>query len=289
VLLLGETGTGKGVVARHIHALSPREGRPFVTVNCAVISPNLIENELFGHARGAFTGADSARIGHVEAAGNGTLFLDEVGDLPREAQGKLLRLLEEHEYVRVGDTEPRSGNARVIAATHCDLKAAVSAGTFREDLFYRLNVVTLRMPALRERREDIPALAEAMIADLSAQHRREPLRLDPAATAALEAYAWPGNLRELRHEMQRALVMAAGRGEILAEDLSPALRRAASVVNAASAAPEASTLEEKIEALERREIAVALEATSGNRSQAAARLGLSRQGLLNKMDRYGLK
>jgi NtrC-family two-component system response regulator AlgB len=160
VLLLGETGTGKGYLARHVHVNSPRRDRAFITVNCAVLAPSLIESELFGHAKGAFTGADRARAGHVEAAGGGTLFLDEVGDLPREAQGKLLRLLEEHEYVRVGETEPRRSEARIIAATHRDLRAAAAAGSFREDLFYRLNVVTATLPPLRDRREDLTGLAE---------------------------------------------------------------------------------------------------------------------------------
>jgi NtrC-family two-component system response regulator AlgB len=281
VLVLGETGTGKGVLARHIHALSPREHSPFVTVNCAVISPTLIENELFGHARGAFTGADGARIGHVEAAGNGTLFLDEVGDLPREAQGKLLRLLEEHEYVRVGDTEPRSSNARVIAATHRDLKAAVSAGAFREDLFYRLNVVTVRMPSLRERREDIPTLGAAIIADLSAQHRREPLRLDPAAVAALSAYAWPGNLRELVNVLERAVILAAG--DTITADLLPEELRAA-----APARPEGEGADESLEAAERRHIAAVL-ARHPTLDSAARALGIDPSTLYRKRERYGLK
>jgi NtrC-family two-component system response regulator AlgB len=281
VLLLGETGTGKGVLARHIHALSPRADRPFVTVNCAVVSPSLIENELFGHARGAFTGADSVRVGHVEVAANGTLFLDEVGDLPREAQGKLLRLLEEHEYVRVGDTEPRRSDARVIAATHHDLRAAVAAGTFREDLFYRLNVVTIRMPSLRERRDDVPELAAAMVADLSAQHRRQPLTIDPQATHALAAYGWPGNLRELVNVLERAVILAGG--DTITPDLLPEELRAG-----APAPGEGAATDESLDAAERRHIAAVL-ARHPTLDSAARALGVDPSTLYRKRERYGLR
>jgi NtrC-family two-component system response regulator AlgB len=282
VLLLGETGTGKGILARHLHTLSPRGERPFVTVNCAVISPNLIENELFGHAKGAFTGADAARAGHVEAAGSGTLFLDEVGDLPREAQGKLLRLLEEHDYVRVGDTEPRRSDARIIAATHHDLREAVSRGAFREDLFYRLNVVTIRLPPLRERPEDIPDLAVAIVADLSAQHRRDPLRLDPAAIAALTAYAWPGNLRELVNVLERGVILATG--GLLTPDLLPEELRAAAP---ASPGP-GDTADESLDAAERRHIAAVL-ARHPTLESAARALRIDPSTLYRKRERYGLK
>jgi NtrC-family two-component system response regulator AlgB len=281
LLLLGETGTGKGVLARHVHALSPRSDRPFITVNCAVISPTLIENELFGHARGAFTGADGARVGHVEAAGNGTLFLDEVGDLPREAQGKLLRLLEEHEYVRVGDTEARRSDARVIAATHRDLRAAVAAGSFREDLFYRLDVVSIRVPALRERREDIPDLAEAIVGDLSAQHRREALRLDPLTIAALVAYRWPGNLRELSNVLERAVLLAAS--STITPDLLPEEIR-----TGAPPAPPGADDDESLEAAERRHL-VAVLARHPTLDSAAKALGIDPSTLYRKRERYGLK
>lgn len=225
VLLLGETGTGKGYLARHIHSRSSRRDRPFITVNCAAIAPSLIESELFGHAKGAFTGADRSRAGYVEAAGNGTLFLDEVGDLPKDAQGKLLRLLEEHEYVRVGDSEPRKSDARIIAATHIDLRTAVAAGTFRQDLYYRLNVVTATVPAVRERREDIAELAASMLTDLASQHRRMALTLAPATLEALRAYAWPGNLRELVNVLERAVIIAEA--SEVSPDLLPAEVRAA--------------------------------------------------------------
>ena len=282
VLLLGETGTGKGVLARHIHGLSPRNERPFVTVNCAVISPTLIENELFGHARGAFTGAEGARVGHVEAAGTGTLFLDEVGDLPREAQGKLLRLLEEHEYVRVGDTEARRADARVIAATHRDLRAAVAAGTFREDLFYRLDVVTLRMPSLRERREDIVDLAANILEDLSVQHRRAAaLHLTEATTAALTAYGWPGNLRELVNVLERAVILSTGT-EITPDLLPEELRSFAP-----TRAP-VSDEGESLESAEKRHIASVL-ARHPTLDSAAKALGVDPSTLYRKRERYGLK
>jgi NtrC-family two-component system response regulator AlgB len=280
-LLLGETGTGKGLLARHIHALSPRADRPFVTVNCAVISPSLIENELFGHAKGAFTGADGSRVGHVEATGNGSLFLDEVGDLPREAQGKLLRLLEEHEYVRVGDTEPRRSDARVIAATHRDLRAAVTAGAFREDLFYRLNVVAIRVPALRERREDIPDLAAAIVADLSAQHRREALRLEPMTLAALDAYRWPGNVRELVNVLERAVILSAG--SAITPDLLPEELRAAAPAQVVDI-----DADESLEAAERRHL-VAVLARHPTLDSAAKALGIDPSTLFRKRERYGLK
>jgi NtrC-family two-component system response regulator AlgB len=280
-LLLGETGTGKGLLARHIHALSLRADRPFVTVNCAVISPSLIENELFGHAKGAFTGADGSRVGHVEATGNGSLFLDEVGDLPREAQGKLLRLLEEHEYVRVGDTEPRRSDARVIAATHRDLRAAVTAGAFREDLFYRLNVVAIRVPALRERREDIPDLAAAIVADLSAQHRREALRLEPMTLAALDAYRWPGNVRELVNVLERAVILSAG--SAITPDLLPEELRAAAPAHLVDI-----DADESLEAAERRHL-VAVLARHPTLDSAAKALGIDPSTLFRKRERYGLK
>lgn len=276
VLLLGETGTGKGVLARHIHALSQRAARPFVTVNCAVIAPTLIESELFGHTRGAFTGADTARAGHIEAAGTGTLFLDEVGDLPREAQGKLLRLLEEQEYVRVGDVEPRRADARVIAATHRDLK---HHGEFREDLYFRLNVVTLTLPPLRERREDIPGLAEAMLPELAAQHRRRPVALSAAARTALLEYEWPGNLRELVNVLERCVILV--QGDEITPDLLPEEVRA-------HAGLPVSPGDESLEAAERRHIATVL-AKYPKLDTAARALGIDPSTLFRKRTRYGLQ
>jgi NtrC-family two-component system response regulator AlgB len=281
VLLLGETGTGKGYLARHVHALSPRRERPFVTVNCAVVAASLIESELFGHARGAFTGADRARAGHVEAAGSGSLFLDEVGDLPLSAQGKLLRLLEEREYVRVGDTDPRRSDARVIAATLRDLRGAVTAGTFREDLFYRLNVVSVTLPPLRERVDDIPQLAQAAVSDLAAQHRRESMSLSPNALRALMAYRWPGNLRELSNVLERAVILAEG--SEITPDLLPEELRASS-----PAPPEEAAGDDTLEAAERRHIAAVL-ARCPTLDAAAKALGVDPSTLYRKRERYGLR
>ena len=280
VLLLGETGTGKGFLARHIHALSPRRERPFVTFNGAVVAASLVEAELFGHARGAFTGADRARVGHVEAAGNGTLFLDEVGDLPREAQGKLLRLLEEHEYVRVGETDARRADARVIAATHRDLKSAVSAGAFREDLYYRLNVVAATLPPLRARLDDLDDVAAAVVADLAAQHRRGALALTPATLDALRGYRWPGNQRELANVLERAVILAEG-GEITPDLLPEEVRSAATPARAPSD-------DDSLEAAERRHIAAVL-ARAPTLDAAARALGVDPSTLFRKRERYGLR
>ncbi|MGZ3422438.1 MAG: sigma-54-dependent transcriptional regulator [Polyangiales bacterium] len=284
VLILGETGTGKGVLARRLHELSSRAQRPFVTVNCAVIAPTLIENELFGHARGAFTGAEGARAGHVEAAGSGTLFLDEVGDLPREAQGKLLRLLEEHEYVRVGDVEPRRSEARVIAATHRNLKDAAAAGTFREDLFYRLNVVSLRMPALRERREDIVDLVTSMVPDLCEQQRRRPMTVTAAAQDALSRYPWPGNLRELVNVVERAVILAVG--DEIGLDLLPDEVRSQSRAAPVDLANDEA--DESLDGLERRHIARML-AKYPKLEAASKALGIDPSTLYRKRERYGLR
>ncbi len=291
VLVFGETGSGKGVLARHIHALSERSTRPFVTLNCAVIAPTLIENELFGHARGAFTGADGARAGHVEAAGSGTIFLDEIGDLPASAQGKLLRLLEEHEYVRVGDVEPRRSEARVIAATHRDLKEAVAAGSFRADLFYRLNVVSLRMPALRERAEDIDELATSIVADLAPQYgRKQAPAIAPDARAALVGYPWPGNLRELVNVLERAVILATG--DTLGLDLLPEeVARHAGAARADGgrwASGDAAESDESLESAERRHIAAML-AKYSKLDQAAKALGIDPSTLYRKRERYGLR
>jgi NtrC-family two-component system response regulator AlgB len=283
VLLLGETGSGKGVLARRVHTVSTRRAHPFVTVNCAVISPSVIENELFGHARGAFTGADAARPGFIEAAGDGTLFLDEIGDLPLACQGKLLRLLEEHEFSRMGETEVRRSTARVVAATHADLRAAVQDGTFREDLYYRLNVVSLRLPALRERREDIGALADAVLADLATRHERQ-LALTSEARAMLTAYAWPGNLRELVNVLERAVILARtdaiGLGELPDE-----LRGAA--VRAAEATP-AMPPDETLETAERQHLAAVL-ARHPTLNDAARALGIDPSTLFRKRERHRLR
>ena len=295
VLITGESGTGKEVFARYLHARSRRRDKAFVAVNCGALSPTLLESTLFGHKRGAFTGAVRDAPGLLAEADGGTVFLDELGDMDPSLQVKLLRTLETGEVLPVGASRAATVDVRVVSATHRPLEAMIAAKTFRDDLYWRVRGIEIALPRLADRIGDLPLLAQHFLNQARALvPRAGPATLSPASLRRLEAYAWPGNLRELRHEMQRALVMGAGRGEILEEDLSPALRPRSSGATSASmsgpgAPPEGSTLEEKITHLERHEIAAALAATQGNRSHAATRLGLSRQGLLNKMERYGLK
>ena len=291
VLITGETGTGKEVFARFLHAKSLRASGPFLAVNCGALTPTLMESTLFGHRKGAFTGADRDARGVFEEADGGTLFLDEIADLEIPLQVKLLRALESGEITPVGATRPIQTSVRIVSATHRPLAAMVEARTFRDDLYWRIRGIEIALPRLADRPGDLPLLAQhflnqarALVPQAAAAH------LSPGAMRRLEQHAWPGNLRELRHEMQRALVMSAGRHEILEEDLSPALRGDARRGGSRSEPPSSSsTLEEKIAALEIAEITKALAETSGNRSHAAERLGLSRQGLLNKIARYGLR
>ena len=288
VLITGASGTGKEVFARYLHARSRRAAGPFIAINCGALAPSLLESTLFGHKRGAFTGAVLDAPGLFAEAHGGTLFLDELGDMDPALQVKLLRVLETGEVLPVGASRPATVDVRIVSATHRPLAEMLVARTFRDDLYWRVRGIEIALPRLADRVGDLPVLAQHFLNQARALvPRAAAATLSPGALRRLEAHAWPGNLRELRHEMQRALVMGAGRGEILEEDLSPALRRpVAAVVTEPS---EGATLEEKIAGLERREIAAALAATGGNRSHTATRLGLSRQGLLNKMDRYGLK
>jgi DNA-binding NtrC family response regulator len=294
VLITGESGTGKDVFARYLHARSARSSGPFVAVNCGALSPQLLESTLFGHKRGAFTGAVSDARGLFVEAHGGTIFLDEIGDMEIGLQVKLLRVLESGEVLPVGASRPVTVDVRVVSATHRPLEAMLAAKTFRDDLYWRIRGIEVALPRLADRAGDLGLLAQHFLNQARALvPRAVAARLAPETLRRMEAYDWPGNLRELRHEMQRALVMGAGRDEILEDDLSPGLRAPrpmdADAGAEADAAPSNATLEQKVTALERREIAQALAATSGNRSQAAARLGLSRQGLLNKMARHGLK
>ena len=223
VLLLGETGTGKELLAKAIHARSARRAQPLVRVNCSAIPPALIESELFGHEKGAFTGAVSLRIGRFELADRGTIFLDEIGDLPLDLQGKLLRVLQEGEFERVGSSRTRRVNVRVVAATHRDLESAIVEGRFREDLFYRLNVFPISVPPLRDRREDIPLLAWAFVQKKQSEVGRRVSRISPEDMERLTAYAWPGNVRELANVIERALILSPGTDLALGD----AFRRAA--------------------------------------------------------------
>jgi len=281
VLVTGESGTGKEVIARAIHRASPRAGAAFVGVNCAAIPENLLESELFGHVRGAFTGASADRPGLFEQADGGTLLLDEIGELPLPLQAKLLRALQEGEIRRVGAERTRKVDARVVAATARDLRAEVAAGRFREDLFYRLNVVTVHLPPLRERPEDIPALIRHFVAGASRRLGRR-LAVSGAAIGWLAAQPWPGNARELEHTIERAAVLSDH------DALEPDDFRPRDGARASTAEP-AGTLRDALDAAERDAIAAALTAAGGNRRDAATRLGVSLRTLFYKIARHGLE
>ena len=290
VLLQGESGTGKELVARALHELSPRASLPFVAVNCGAIPAELIESELFGHVRGAFTDAVRAKKGLVTEADGGTLFLDEVGELPLGLQVKLLRFLQDQEVRPVGDVRARRVDVRVVAATSRDLTRDVAAGRFREDLLYRLDVVRLRLPALRERPEDVPALAAHFLARYARLRPDLPgLALGEDAREALLAHRWPGNVRELEHALERAVVLADG-PLIHEQDLPDTVRAAAAPPPAAAAEGGDASLSVKraARALEERLIRAALERTGGNRTRAAELLELSYRALLYKIKEYGI-
>ncbi|MCG8424759.1 MAG: sigma-54 dependent transcriptional regulator [Proteobacteria bacterium] len=286
VLISGATGTGKEVFARHVHACSRRGEAALVAINCGALNANLLESALFGHRKGAFTGAVRDQDGLFVAAHRGTLFLDEIGDMDPALQVKLLRAVEAGEVMPVGAITPVPVDVRIVSATHRPLSQLVEEGRFREDLYWRIRGVEIELPRLAERAGDLLVLAQHFLNQSRALvPGSRSVVLSDEAVRAMEGYHWPGNLRELRHEMQRALVMAAGHHEILADHLSPSVRR--------DSGPDEldlgrAPLEAKIAALERREIVRALEETGGNKSQAAQRLGLSRQGLLNKIARHGL-
>jgi two-component system nitrogen regulation response regulator NtrX len=286
VLITGENGTGKELAARALHAGSPRAAGPFVKVNCAAIPKDLIESELFGHEKGAFTGATARRIGKVEAADGGTLLLDEVGDMAPEAQAKLLRVLEENEVERVGGGKAITVDVRVLAATNQDLARAIAEGRFREDLFYRLNVVPVRMPALRERPGDIPELVERFRADFAHETGRAAPELDGGALAALRAWSWPGNVRELRNVIERLSIMTDG--DRVTEGEARAVLGEARPGAATAEPPPDLPLRELLEQTERLAIERALAAAGGTVSEAARALGLDRANLHRKMRRLGI-
>ncbi len=282
VLITGETGTGKELAARALHNESDRRDKPFLAVNCSAIAPGLLESELFGHAKGAFTGADRARAGLFGAADGGTLLLDEIGDLPLELQPKLLRVLQEGEVRRVGENTPRPVNVRILAATAVDLKEEVVRGRFREDLYYRLAVITLELPPLRDRSEDIAQLVTRYLPLLCARLKRPVPELAPAAMQKLEQHAWPGNVRELVNALEKNLIL--NREAVLeADDLVLA------EMPQVATKPEDLSLKKAVEALEREYIAKALEETGGNRTQAAKLLEISLRSLLYKIKDYGLE
>jgi formate hydrogenlyase transcriptional activator len=282
VLITGETGTGKELVAQAIHQLSPRKDKPLIKVNCAALSPTLIESELFGHEKGAFTSASSRKIGRFELADHGTIFLDEVGEIPLDLQVKLLRVLEAQELERVGGSQTIKLNVRVLAATNMDLEQAVKAGTFRADLYYRLEVFPIRIPPLRERRADIPMLARHFAKKYGARHHKSVTRISAASLQALTVYAWPGNVRELEHLIERAVILAQGSVltiEELEHDGAPSSDRSAKGPR---------TLAEA----ERTHIVDTLHQTNwivAGANGAAARLGMKRSTLQHRMKKLGIR
>jgi transcriptional regulator with PAS, ATPase and Fis domain len=276
VFVQGESGTGKEVVARFIHRLSPRRSGPFIAINCAALPEHLLESELFGYERGAFTGAHQSKPGLIEVASGGVLFLDEVSEMSPSAQAKLLRFLQEREFQRLGGTRLQKANVRVIAASNRDLRQAVEEGAFREDLYYRLQVFDIRIPPLRERASDIPLLAETFLRSLGRSWNCAPARLTPDATNALLAYAWPGNVRELQNALERGSILCDG-GLIGPEHLS--LRSDAMRAGSGT----------DLSAVERQTIERVLQAADGNKAKAARRLGITRTQLYGRLRKYGLE
>jgi two-component system response regulator AtoC len=287
VLITGETGTGKELAARAIHHNSARRANRFVALNCSAIPETLLEAELFGHARGAFTGAVGTRQGRLEQAHKGTLFLDEVGTMSPSLQAKLLRVLQEREFERVGDSHTIKIDVRVVAATHSDLAKMVGEGSFREDLFYRLNVLPVQLPALRERREDIPLLMQHFLQRLAQDSGRTGMTVSQEAMRRLMAYRWPGNVRQLENTVERALAFTQGRSVIDVQDLPPEIQNHSGVIEGAEAwLPEDGLdFERYIEGIELSLIKRSLERTQGNKRQAARLLNLKRTTLIEKLKR----
>jgi DNA-binding NtrC family response regulator len=304
VLVQGETGTGKELVARGIHENSPRAHGPFIAINCSALPEGVLESELFGHRRGSFTGAVHDRPGLFEAAASGTLFLDEIGEMPLSTQPKLLRFLQDGEILRVGENRARRVDARVISATNRDLEREVAAERFRSDLYYRLSALVISLPPLRERREDIPLVAERVLAAAAARHRRRIRGITRPALAAMAHYDWPGNVRELENEIQRVVALAHDGDWVDVDQLSDRLRRTQGRAPAAAASPPEPSIElteraetgeptgdlrEAMASFERSRIADVLAQTGGNVSEAARVLGLSRGALHRKLKEHGLR
>jgi DNA-binding NtrC family response regulator len=285
VCILGETGTGKELVARTLHERSPRASGPFVTLNCAAVPAELIESELFGHEKGSFTGAAGRHIGKFEQAEHGTIFLDEIGDMPLTMQAKLLRVLEEGEVERIGGDRPVSVDVRVVVATHRDLEAQVREGKFRQDLFHRIYVFPLRLPPLRERSDDIPALVEHFASQVSALNGWKPVPFTPDAIAALQAHSWPGNVRELRNMVERLMLLATD-GTVDLATVRLALPQASDTapVSVAGSGP----LAERIQSFEREVILRELRRSNYHITNAAKALGLERSHLYKKAEQLGI-
>jgi DNA-binding NtrC family response regulator len=283
ILILGESGTGKELVAKAIHQLSLRSDKRFVAFNCGSLTEELMANELFGHEKGAFTGADRERSGLLETADGGTVFLDEIGDMPLTMQVKLLRVIQERELLRVGGTRPLRVDVRFVAATHRDLQADVQAGHFRQDLYYRLNVITIHLPPLTERRDDIPLLAHHFLKQISSSMNKAVTGIDPDAMELLGQYSWPGNVRELENIIERAVTLA-DRPTIGASHL-PEYIRNLTIETYRYVSSDVPTLEEQ----EKRYIQWVLEKTEGNKTQAAKIMDIDRVSLWRKLKRYGLE
>jgi two-component system response regulator AtoC len=305
VVLLGETGVGKEVIAQSIHRYSPRASRPFVSINCAAIPEALLESELFGHERGAFTGAVREKTGLMETADGGTLLLDEVGEMPLPAQAKLLRAIETRQIVRVGGVRPRPVDVRFVSATNRDLQQLIETHAFRRDLFFRLNGISVHVPPLRERLAELEGLTRRFLAEFGASLGRQPLSLSAEALAQLRTHAWPGNVRELRNVVERAVLLCDG-PEIRPEHLSlgtlgagetppPSSEAAMGRASPPPAPPSYDAgeyahggLSEELQATERKRILEALERCAGNQTRAAEMLGISRRSLIHRLETYGV-
>jgi DNA-binding NtrC family response regulator len=286
VLIRGESGSGKELVARAVHDQSKRKGKPFIKVICAALPETLIESELFGYEKGAFTGAAASKPGRFELAEGGTIFLDEIGELTPATQVKLLRVLQDRQLERLGGTQTIRVDVRVIAATHRDLEALVRENKFREDLFYRLNVVPVRVPSLRERKDDVTVLAEHFLKRYRQEHGKPSVKIDAKGLAALAAYEWPGNVRELQNVVERLVVLNLS-GLILEQDVRPCLAGRIGDAPPASTSSSAA-LGASVAEAEKAAILAALKRTDGNRTHAAKALGVSRRTLHNKLREYGI-
>jgi two-component system response regulator HydG len=285
VLITGESGTGKELVAKALHINSPRKNKPFVPLNCAELSENVLESELFGHVKGAFTGADRDRIGRFQYANGGTLFLDEIGDIPMSIQIKLLRVLESGEIIRVGTNEPIKVNVRLISATNRDLADAIAEGRFRQDLFHRLKVINIKLPPLRERRDDIPLLIEHFLKEFTASHGKTIKSITPALHRALMAYSWPGNVRELKNTIESMVVIDAD-GALDLDDLTEDLQSATVGAKSDRHAGGRTLVGKSLEEIEKYYITETLDLTKGNREEAARVLGIGERTLYRKLKEY---
>jgi len=285
VLITGENGTGKEVLAKAIHFISPRKNNPFIAVNIPALSENLMESEIFGHERGAFTGADKMKKGRFELANKGTIFLDEIGDVPLPMQVKLLRVLQEQQIERVGGTETIPIDVRIIAATNQNLEKKIKEGTFREDLFYRLNIVAIKIPPLRERKEDILPLIEFFLLKYANENKKETFTISKEAVDQLMKYSYPGNVRELENSIERAVVLARG-NTLTQNDLPMSIK---GFIREEVSELTEGNLVEKVEALERKLILNALTKSNGNQTQAGKLLGLTERNLRYKLQKYGIR